>query len=157
MELINHNKIGLYIEKYYPFLLTVLYSIFVFSNFGSTLISKYINDVQTIFDIRDFVTLIVTVESILFGFLLTVLALTMQSESKSIALLKEADRFKDLLIYNKLAVYFSLISVVLSIAIYLDPNKIPNQYYISIWFGVSILSLLLSLRYVRLFFMLVKN
>lgn len=146
-----------FIERYYPYLILVVYLILIFIPGIKSCIFIYIGNALEIFSYRDLISQVMTVESILFGFLLTVLAITIQTNTSGINHIRAAGRFNDLISFNKHAVYATLITVFFSLIIYLLPTKTPDPTILFFWFGQTILSFLLSIRYVRLFFLIIMS
>lgn len=144
-------------EKCYPYFLFILYIILVNIPYVNTKVSSYVNDTMSLLDYRDLISQIMTVESILFGFLLTVLAITIQTNTSAILNIKKAGRFNDLISYNKQAVYMSFITVSVSLLLYLLPYKNIDLLFFLSLFGLTFLSLVLSFRYIRLFFIIIKE
>lgn len=144
-------------EKYYPYFIAVLYLILIFLPCVRAILVSYISKALNMFNYRDLISQIMTVQSILFGFLLTVLAITIQGNTESISYIKKSGRFNELISFNKQAIYSSLISVFVSLALYLLPTKEPSSTSLLLWFGLTMLSFLLALRYIRIFFLIIKE
>lgn len=146
-----------FLEKWSPYLLISVYFLILFYKPVYEWVDSYILQVSPIYDFRDLIALVITVESILFGFLLTVLALTIQSPTNATQHLKSAGRFPHLVKYNKEAIYSCLFVIFISLFLFLSPQKSPDTTYSILWFGFTMLSFLLSLRYVRLFFIIILS
>lgn len=106
-------------------------------------------------------TLIITIETTLFGFLLAVLALILQMNNKFIDALKEANRYKDLISFCKKAVYSTFVVIIVSILILLLKDLIIYHniklsiYYI---FGFTLVyNILTTYRFVKVFFLLANS
>jgi hypothetical protein len=145
------------IERYYPYLILAAYLILIFIPAVQVLLSEYIRKALISFAYRDLISQVMTIESILFGFLLTVLAITVQTNTSAIIHIKEAGRFNELISFNKQSIYSSIITVFISLILYLLPTKTPDPTILLLWMGLTLLSFLLAFRYVRLFFIIIKE
>lgn len=140
------------IEKIYPYLLSsiVIFFIFVFNNNEDVIsIQKKILD-------KDILNIIITIESILFGFLMTVLSLIVQMNNKAIELIKTLGRYNDLINYSKASIYGALMVVLVSFIIILKPER-PNTVLSYICIYLMVFSLLSLFRFVHIFFKLAKS
>jgi len=141
-----------FLERYFPYILFVLFLSSAIIPPTSRLIDNQLHALANSISIFNLVTVILTIESILFGFLLTVLALTLQISNKAIDLIKKADRFNELIRYNRSAVYSCFAATFIGLVLILFPQIPSTSICYVFWFGVSLLSFFLSIRYVRLFF-----
>lgn len=145
-------------ENYYPAIISVFITLVFFTLCPDEIIKK----VYT----KEIINAIITISGILFGFLLTILALLLQSDNKSLRLIKIYGRFGELVLFNKRAVYSAafalIISLVLLIIIDLNDSKI---YWIInfmkilkyVWFYSFIATLLKTYRYIDIFYNLIKE
>ncbi len=151
-------KIKKYSELYYPLILSsaavlIIYfwlsKDFVFNSIANKILSD------------SMLSLIISIEATLFGFLLAVLALILQMNNKLIQTIKEYGRFNDLISFCKKAVYSSFIVVVLTIIILLVKDILIVKciktavYYL--WGYSFIYSFLSAFRFVKVFFMLANS
>ena len=128
----------------------------VFKN-SSSVFSEITNKMIT----DDTLGLIITVEATIFGFLLAVLALVLQMDNKMMKLIKEYNRYNELIDYCKKAIYASFFVIVISIVVLLIKDtsvaelaKTVSNYLLSFFL---IYSLFASLRFVKIFFILAKS
>ena len=155
-------------EKGYPYILTVILlvgiSIFSCIDFLGDLRTEngvlIINAINLKLFSDSFLNCVLTVESIIFGFLLAVLALTVQSNSISIRELRKSNRFNELIVYNKHAVICAfwtiiLTTILLLVGEYLEGYVCTILKYI--WGGFSILNLFLTYRFLDIFYVLSKE
>jgi hypothetical protein len=110
--------------------------------------------------------IIITLSTVVFGFLLTMLTILIQSSGKTIDLLKVTGRFKDLVYYNKEACYSSALLLLLSIIaiVFTLDGSIISEEMLRYWKGfliiwsVNIVHLLVSTyRYVSIFYFIVQE
>lgn len=145
-----------YWEKYYPMIISIIICIVG----GRMQNSEWGKSVNEIIYNGSFVGTIITIEGILFAFLLTVLTLTIQSTSINIEIIKRADRFKELIRYNKKAVFYTLFSVMMSLCVYIT-ILVDDCFMIfirnNIWCYLVSYSILSSYRYTSLFFKIVLD
>lgn len=149
------KKYKLYIERYYPFGLTLSICILLYAFRNCEVISLLY---KSVFD-STFLSAILTSLSIVFGFLLTLFGIIYTSNSATIVALKTSNRFDELINYNKTSVLWTFISVVLT-SIFLMSFSIENQilyydYFVAFWVYSTIFSLITSFRFLDLFFVLV--
>lgn len=146
-----------YWEKYYPAIISIFICLIGGLMQNSTW-GKSINKI--IFD-GQFVGTIITIEGILFAFLLTVLTMTIQSTSINIEIIKRANRFKELIRYNKISVLTTLFSVMTSLIVYITILLEANDAIIiirnNIWCFLVSYSIISSYRYTSLFFKIVLD
>lgn len=149
------QRVGLYIEKFYPFICTLIIC-------GTLYFCRNYNIIRllysSIFD-ATFLTTILTASSIIFGFLLTAFGTIYSSNSTSITAVKKAHRFEEIVFYNKIAVVWMFISVVLTSLFLMTYNleaKIPHyDYFVAFWVYSTIYSTILSFRFLDLFYILI--
>lgn len=148
------NVILLWLERYYPFLSTMVICVLLYVFRSTSAISNLYMSVYN----DTFLTAILTALSIIFGFLLTALTTIYQSTSQSIKEVKQAGRFDELISYNKKAVKWVFFSVVLTAIFLLSfqlESKIPRyDYFVGIWIYVTIYSTFLSYRFLDIFYIL---
>lgn len=107
-----------------------------------------------------FLDTLVTVESILLGFLLAVFALVLQSGSPAIDELKRANRFRELIAYNRNAVIHSFLTVVLTLLVTLLLEPLPacaRSLLLYLWLFSTLTSLLSTFRFLDIFYALIKQ
>lgn len=113
------------------------------------------------FTSTDFLTIFITVEATLFGFLLTVLSIILQMNNKGIEKLKSINRFKELVSYGKSAVISSLILLILSIIIILikDESQASKPLVIfNFLLGfMTIYNMVATIRFTNIFFVLSES
>lgn len=127
---------------------------------------NYCNDkVKSVVFTKEIVNTCITISGVLFGFLLTVLALLLQSESKSILLIKEYGRFGELVQYNKIAVYSAASTLMLSFILLVTFDLSFTQEvwmllfnvlkYLWVFFVFSTMTK--TYRYIDIFYTLIKE
>lgn len=98
-------------EKYHPVVFAIVFiSIVILLENKLTTFYNLIGEATE----TEFLTIIITLESTLFGFLLAVLAIILQLKGKVVALIRKHDRFNELISYNKNSVYSCAWVIVLS-------------------------------------------
>jgi len=145
-------------ERYYPLLLSIIVVGLTFSHEDRIFI-KDIACKAFDFDIQ---SLLITIESILLGFILTVLALVMQIDNNAMRAIREANRYKDLVKYNEYAAYSTFISIVLSAVFIFTSNRLVDRsVYSSIflytWEFFIVYSFISTYRFMRIFFVIAKS
>lgn len=70
---------------------------------------------------------IITISSVLFGFLLTILTLIIQGNSSTLDVMKKHGSFRRLVIFNKTTVISAIINCCLSIFLYFTASTILNE------------------------------
>lgn len=145
-------RIFKYIERFYPAFLSVM---------TCCLLYKYQNNpvIQIIYAgiFNDsFLTAILTVASIVFGFLLTAITIIYQSDNPVITEIKRAGRFKELINFNKTAVkwtFFLVIATSVFLMTYENTNSIPYyQYFVGLWVYITVYTCLTSIRFLNIFY-----
>jgi len=147
-----------HITMVYPFVLScvfILYALFIGSNnLVFIVIAKKVLS-------ENILTLIITIQSALFGFFLTILALLLQMNNKAIDLVKEFGRFNEVVRYSRKAVYSSLIVVVVTVIILITKNIYFDHTIKEIMhytFGfILFYNALSSFRFVNIFYLLAKS
>ena len=143
-----------YTEYSYPYVLSFVMCaiICLLTHYG--IITEAILD--NIFD-KELFSQIITIESIVFGFLLTGLSLILQMDNPAINAIKKVGRYPDLISYCKSAVISSLVAVIVSLlAMILHPIK--DLWYLTYpWWFFFLLSIFTLYRFVRIFFLLAKS
>jgi hypothetical protein len=117
-----------YLEKYLGFLIGTAGSLFVYNNW--TLCSFMCTS--------NFFDKVITISTTLFGFLLTVLTLIVQSTSEVILSMKKHGSYKRLILFNKNIVLLSAIVCILSLVL----NSTTQKIGIDISVGIKIVSLI---------------
>lgn len=154
----KHLKIKKCIENTFPGFIAIIISVLFFTVFSKypffvDFTSKLLSD--------PILTLIITIESALFGFLLTILALIFQMNNKMVEIIKEFDRFKDLVRFSKEAVYSSLATILFSLIILIFVTPDTNYVFARItkyFFGIALVyNALSTIRFVEIFYMLAKS
>lgn len=151
-------KIKKYSELYYPITLSLAVAFISCFWLSKNIVFKgIINKIL----LDSTLSLIISIEATLFGFLLAVLALILQMNNKLIQTIKEYGRFNDLISFCKRAVYASFTVVVLSIIILLIKDiliiKLIKTFVFYFWGFSIIYSLLSAFRFVKVFFMLANS
>jgi len=145
------------IENHYPVVISTILSVatFCFSNQPIVrIIAKKALSFNTL-------SLVITVETTIFGFLLAVLSIILQMRTKAIIEIKEANRYKDLIHFSKCAVYGAFFSAIASLTITLIADMLiihnPLTYSILyIWEFIVLYSFFASTRFVNIFYILAK-
>lgn len=152
------KTIAYYIERYLGILAGLAVLVLVYLNWfdGSTLLKEKYYD------------MIIKVSSSIFGFLLTILALIVNSSSKAVAEMREHKSYPRLIKYNRAAVFLSFIIILVSILIYLiitpeEGIKCFSDRYssysfkilISIHAGLCIWSIVDTGIFVRIFYRII--
>jgi hypothetical protein len=154
----NLLKFKKLLENTYPLITAVVLTVLSLTIFSKETVyidftSKLLSD--------SMLTLIVTIESALFGFLLTILALIFQMNNKMLDIIKEFNRFKDLVRFSKEAVYSSLATILLSLIILIFVNSespIILSRILKHLFGFALVyNALSTIRFVEIFYMLAKS
>lgn len=99
------KTIGYWIEKLSGYISAVIIMFFSFDNWGKF---EFIKNV-------DFLDKIISITTTLFGFLLAILTLIIQSNSATINKMKSHGSFKRLILLNKLTVLTSIINCIYSL------------------------------------------
>lgn len=149
------KKISLLVEKRYPFFCTLAICVILYC-LRDTLIVKSLY--KFLFD-ATFLTAILTALSIVFGFLLTSFATIYNSESNPVKAIKEANRFDEVVKYNRQAVRWIFCSVILTslflLSYKLDASVLYYDYFVAIWTYSTIYSVFLSFRFLDIFYVLI--
>lgn len=101
------KTIGYWVEKGFPYLFGIIITYMLFQNWSDL---SFLND-------SDFLENIVSISSTLFGFLLAVLTLIIQSESDTVSKMKKHGSFSRLIYLNKRTVLASVINCILSFSL----------------------------------------
>lgn len=150
------SKLSLHIERYYPHVLAFSSTLLVYLCRKTEFIMHIVNK---LFE-PEVLNLYITIQSIIFGFLLTVLAMSEQSSSKAIELLRSDGRIKELFKYNKTAVYSSCICIIFALFFvvtegYVFPN-IMYQLILGLFSFIINFNILATFRYLRIFYLLIS-
>ena len=148
-------KPSYYKEKFYPIVLSIGICIAILilreNKIIRTLYSGFFNDT--------FLTTVLTAVSIIFGFLLTAFSVIYQSDSKVVAELRKANRFKEFVSYNKTAVIWLFINIILTslfLLTYSNRNTFNYYDYFVFTWGFSVIySSILSYRFLCIFYKLI--
>lgn len=143
-------------EKWYPSLIA-LFATVCFYIFDT-------EDIKKVLFTKEIMNTCITISGILFGFLLTILALLLQSESKAIELIKKYNRFGELIHYNRIAVYSSALSLILSFVLLIIIGlSITKSHWIIaldilkvIWLYFTLATMTKTYRYIDIFYTLIK-
>ncbi|MEB2786382.1 hypothetical protein [Algoriphagus persicinus] len=146
-----------YWEKFYPYILSIIFIIIIYKYIPSELEVKIFS--SNIFDS------VLTLSGISFGFLITVLSLLLQMTNRSLKMLKELDKFDLLISYNKQAVYNSALTMIFSLILLImfsNENITPpisSQELILgyIWLYLILCMIVNTYRYTSLFFKIVRS
>jgi len=151
-------KIKKYTELYYPLILSLVAVLISYFWLSTNVVFVKIAS-KILFEST--LTLIISIEATMFGFLLAVLALILQMNNKLIQTIKEFGRFNDLISFCKKAIYSTFLVILTAFAI-LMINDITNLnevklviYYFYEMF--LIYSLLTTFRFVKVFFLLANS
>lgn len=145
------------IENYYPIVISIILLIIVFCGSNQPIVRQIAKKAIS----YNILSLVITVETTVFGFLLAVLSIILQMNTKAIVEIKEANRYIDLIHFSKCAVYGAFFSAIFSLGITLivDLLFVRNLFTYSILFiwGFTILySFFSSMRFVNIFYILAK-
>ncbi len=154
---IKSQKILNFWENYYPLFISIIITLVFYFGCKSTVRTKIFS--------KEIISVTITISGILFGFLLTILALLMQSDNNSMKLIKVYGRFGELIKFNKRAVYSSALSLILSLIFLVVIDTEPIKcFYIHLfelfkwlWFFVLVMTILKTFRYVDIFYSLIKE
>lgn len=155
-------------EQYYPYIITI----FILGGILWLSHNEYVNILKTnnnsivLNTINDklfsdgVLNTILTIEGIIFGFLLAVLALTIQSTSLSIQELKKAGRFNEMIAYNKHSVICAFYTIIFTVILLLTNEcfeGIAFTFFKYIWGGFTILNVILTYRFLDIFYTITKE
>lgn len=153
------EQIKLYIsnkwEKLYPLLFSSMICLLLYFFKDNEIIDKCY---YKCFD-KTFISALVTAKSIVFGFLLTTMVTLMQLNNSAIKNLIDTNRFPELIQYNKTAVIYSFLSVILT-CVFLLTLEIQIPYYnifVAIWIFVMNMVIFLSYRFLNIFYSFLKR
>lgn len=146
------------IEKFYPLILTIV---------GTIVIITLMHHITFFENLKegmikpDFLSLIVTVETTLFGFLLAIFAIILQMDNKIMELIKQNNRFTELIGYSKQSVLSCFLVIVFTSNIILFNDLIINNTFTEISFILWITSILYNFlctyRFVHIFYNITKS
>lgn len=139
-------------DRFIPYIILLIYLVYGFRTQKNDDSDDFISHLIVSYDVVDLLNLFVTVDSILIGFLITVLALTFQVETKSMTFLKTIGRFNELIKANRRAVYHCFISVLLCMVAILFPSIAIIHLYLWTTIGFFLIGLYWSFKYIRLFY-----
>lgn len=113
-------------------------------------------------DMEKLVDKLIDYSSISFGFLLAVLAILLQSNTASINKIKEANKFNDLIFYNKKSVVSSLVLAIfcilyLALNLYKPSTCILNDIVSTLLLTVAIYQIIEVIIFLDLFYVLIKD
>ena len=155
----NLAKIRQTWEKLYPYILTLILLLFIYMLPELNAIdSVTIESIKNKLFSNDFLAAIMTVESILLGFLLAVLTLTLQADTPNIKQIKHAGRFHELVAYNRHAVTTSFLAAITSMLVIITYPQPCNAYlfFLYFWGGCLLLSIFTTCRFFNIFYALIK-
>lgn len=151
-------RINKYTELLYPLILSLVVVLICYFWLKNNIL---FNGIASKMLTENILSLIISIEATLFGFLLAVLALILQMNNKLIEAIKNLSRFNDLISFCKRAVYASFTVVVLTIIILLVKDililKIVKTIFYYLWGFSFIYSFLSAFRFVKIFFMLANS
>lgn len=146
------NKVLRYLEKVYPMLFSVGICMLLYINRNNSIIKDFY---AAIFD-KDFLTAVLTVASIVFGFLLTAITIIYQSESPVIVELKRAGRFHELIDYNKTAVkctFYLVLSTSILLMTFMYADTVPYYHcFVGLWVYMAFYACLTNIRFLNIFY-----
>ncbi|MCC8145683.1 MAG: hypothetical protein LIO93_04420 [Bacteroidales bacterium] len=157
-SLLNFAKFLNSVEKYGPMafslILTLASILFICNDFIRSIAIRALE-----FDV---LSLIITIESILFGFILTVLALIMQlKNNKALEAIRSANRYTDLIKFNKSAAYSCFFTILFTfILILLSSRVFYSIFYLGfilVWEYTFLMSLFTNLRFMMIFFQIAQK
>lgn len=141
-----------YLERFYPICLSLLFIVFIFLFRDSAFIISVSKKLFT----ENILSLVITIESILFGFLMTVISLIIQMNNKAIDAIKQLGRYKDLLNFARFSIYSSILVIFFSLFYILTEQSIGSIIYY-VWFLFFIYSALSLYRFIHIFFVVAKS
>ena len=153
------EHIKLYISNKWEKLYPVIYSSLICLLLYFLKVNKIIDECYSKCFDKTFLSALVTAESIVFGFLLTTMVALMQLNNSAISNLIDANRFPDLIQYNKTAVIYSFLSVTLTCIFLLTSEiQIPNyNIFVAIWVFTMSMVVFLSYRFLNIFYSFLKR
>lgn len=148
-------------EKYYPYLITLflLAIILWYANSDRVNLTILESTKKNLFS-NGFLGSILTIESILLGFLLMVLTLTLQSNNKNMQELRKSKRFNELISYNRNAVIFSFWTIITTTIVMLTYGGLDHIVYsifLYVWGGCTLISVIATFRFLDIFYALIKE
>jgi len=114
----------------------------------------FVRDLSSKIFRHEFLSLIITIESVLFGFLLTILSLVIQMDNKAVKALKESNKFVDLIGFCKSTLSMSFLTVLVSLLLILFSQ---NLFLSIMWIFFFFSSMFTLFRFVRIFFVLAES
>lgn len=155
--LISSKMTNRTLEKYYPIALTLLSVPVIYLIMCKVPFAQVVRDEILKFE---FLSLVITIEVTLFGFLLAVLAIVLQMGNRAIEIIKKHNRFNELINYNKMSV-LSCIWVVVFTSTLILLNKylgdgVPAKIIFTIWISSIFYNALSTYRFVTIFYKLSK-
>ena len=148
-------------ERNYPYIIALLLIIMIGILSHEDLPCQIIMDqLKTKILSENILGAILTVESILFGFLLTVLTLTLQSDATSINEIKRAGRISELISYNKNAVITSFLTIITTTIVMLTHDITTHYLYTAflyLWGFITLTNLLSTYRFLDIFYALIHK
>jgi hypothetical protein len=142
-----------YIERYFLYVLSILFGI---------LLACY-TDPKTVLCKSGIFDKAIDVGGILFGFLLTVLTLLIQTNSAVIKQLKNGGRFKDLISYNKEAVFCSvlLFSYSFLLLIYAEYIVVYTSFFVDkiaygLFASIVLITVLKTYKFTKIFYKIIS-
>ena len=143
-----------YIERFYPALLSVLVCCLLYKYQNNPIVQKIYAGIFN----ESFLTAILTVASIVFGFLLTAITIIYQSETHILTEIKRAGRFKELINFNKTAVkwtFYLVITTSIFLMTYERANSIPYYHcFTGLWVYMAFYACLTSIRFLNIFYLI---
>lgn len=149
-------RFSYYKEKYGAIIYTTIVCIILYFCQDTKFLFYLFNDGITE---PDFLSALLTVLSITFGFLLTSFISLSQSSSPSMQLLRSHRRFHELAKYNKAAIYSTLITIILTTILLMLKTEFKDTYYYdcfkSVWSIFAVYTLFTTYRFLSIFYSLV--
>lgn len=140
-------------EKYSSYVIALIISILCFKFLDLSKFSK--SDI--LFDKT------VDFSGIIFGFLITVLTILIQTNNAAISLLKKTNRFKDLLGFNKRVIFISALLCFYSVLIlifkeysFYNYNDAP-QYFMTLYIFLFVTLILSTYGFLRIFYQVIRD
>lgn len=105
----------------------------------------------------EFLSIIVTIETTLFGFLLAILAIVLQLKGTVIDRIKRYNRFPDLINYNKASVAGCALTLVFATMLILFDKWMCCAPVVALWIGLLVYNILSTYRFVSIFYVIAKS
>jgi hypothetical protein len=114
---------------------------------------------------KDILASVLTIAGILFGFLLTMLTFLLQTNNSAMERIKRANRLRDVISYNRSAVYFAAVLTLVGFILQVleKTDFLSNQPVWSIniirflWLGIICMTVTHTYRYLDIFYTLITK